>query len=245
MSDIKPYTGTSKYVRIQERWTNKPEEVQSFVEGVQAMLTWELGGQPISLFYDDGNLVRANIISEGRSRDVTNRVKHLTGVPLHIPRDCQIEVIGKITINWKNYNLACCGGRVLPPGEYVRQLFRSDQVYKDKKIEFIAHYATGRIHFLRIEDLYRMLRRWGFKLMEERKIFKGVTAEKVENIRQLFTPFLCLYPATGLKFFAEQSHVQKIRRYYPGNCINLKWGYEAESREIVEALQKLASLKQG
>jgi DNA ligase (NAD+) len=103
VSKLPKYTHETPMLSLEK--TKDREELISFLNGREGVLSWKLDGLTIVLTYENGELVSAITRGNGTVGEVvTSNAKHFKNIPHKIPFKGKLVVRGEATIDYKMFN---------------------------------------------------------------------------------------------------------------------------------------------
>ncbi|MBO5473181.1 MAG: NAD-dependent DNA ligase LigA [Lachnospiraceae bacterium] len=226
--------------------TKSREELQEWLNGKTALLSWKLDGLTIVLTYYAGKLAKAVTRGNGEVGEViTNNARVFQNVPLSIPYQGELILRGEAVISYsdfekinreiedveakyKNPRNLCSGS--------VRQL--NNEITAHRNVNFYAFSlvrADGVEFRNSREEQFAFLSRQGFDVVEYRK----VTPDTIMDAIHYFEKKIETYdiPSDGLVLTYEDiSYGQSLGRTakFPRDSIAFKWADELRETVLTD-----------
>lgn len=229
--------------------TNLPQELVVFAKDYDLLMTYKLAGQPITLTYENGLLMSANICNDGSTGyDVTEMLRSLQDVPVQIPDTDICEIQGTLVISWQAYHELMETGKYNKkdnsPWKLIRQLILSLEPQDLAAIEadFIVYDIGGTTEYEKKSEILERLQTLGFQVIDYLSIKEELTIIQVDDLQAKYTPYHTKYPVSGLVF--ETDHLF-FNCFDPNarRIIGLAWPYDVMSSKFIGIRHLLADLK--
>lgn len=229
--------------------TKSVEDLQSFLQGQEGILSWKLDGLTIVLHYQEGKLVKAVTRGNGIVGElVTENAKTFQNLPLQIPFKGHLVVRGEAFISYSDFErineeLPEEGAKYKNPRNLcsgsVRQL--DPKVTKERRVQIslfsLVHAEeegkTPDFHNQHEEE-FRFLEKQGFSVVHRKMV-------NAENIQEAVAEFSKLmpkndFPSDGLVLlYNDIAYGESLGRTakFPRNAIAFKWQDEEESTKLL------------
>ena len=226
--------------------TKDREELQAWLKGKEALLSWKLDGLTIVLTYAGGKLVKAVTRGNGEVGEViTNNAKVFKNIPLNIAYQDELVLRGEAVITYtdfekinaqiedaeakyKNPRNLCSGS--------VRQL--NNEITAKRNVNFFAFSLVkaeqADLHNSR-EAQMQFLKEQGFDIVE----YKKVTEDNILDAIAYFEQKIQTYdvPSDGLVLTYEDIAYGKslgMTAKFPRDAIAFKWADELRETILKE-----------
>ncbi len=215
--------------------TKDPEELASFLNDQEGLLSWKLDGLTIVLTYEDGKLLRGVTRGNGAIGEVvTDNVKQFINIPLTIPFKGKLIVRGEALIKYsdfykmnesleddqyKNPRNLCSGS--------VRQL--DSKITKSRRVNCVIFSLIDSSHEIPNSkyEVFEWLKSLGFEVVENHLVNKENIISKVLEFKNKIKD--SDYPSDGLvltfnntKYGLSLGNTAK----FPRHSIAFKWADE-------------------
>lgn len=229
--------------------TKSVEDLQSFLQGQEGILSWKLDGLTIVLHYQEGKLVKAVTRGNGIVGElVTENAKTFQNLPLQIPFKGHLVVRGEAFISYSDFErineeLPEEGAKYKNPRNLcsgsVRQL--DPKVTKERRVQIslfsLVHAEeAGRTPDFhnQHEEEFRFLEKQGFSVVHR----KMVNAENIQEAVAEFSRQMPKndFPSDGLVLlYNDIAYGESLGRTakFPRNAIAFKWQDEEESTKLL------------
>ncbi|MDD3369770.1 MAG: NAD-dependent DNA ligase LigA [Lachnospiraceae bacterium] len=230
--------------------TKSREELQEWLNGQEALLSWKLDGLTIVLTYEGGELVKAVTRGNGEVGEViTNNAKVFSNVPLHIPFKGSLilrgeavisyadfekinEQIGDADAKYKNPRNLCSGS--------VRQL--NNEITAKRNVKFIAFSLVSAaetevsVDFHNsMENQFKFLKEQGFTVVPFIKVKEETIQTAISDFEEKIKTFE--FPSDGLVLsYDDIAYGRSLGRTakFPRNAIAFKWADEQSETVLRE-----------
>ena len=229
--------------------TKSVEDLQSFLQGQEGILSWKLDGLTIVLHYQEGKLLKAVTRGNGIIGElVTENAKTFQNLPLQIPFKGHLVVRGEAFISYSDFErineeLPEEGAKYKNPRNLcsgsVRQL--DPKVTKERRVQIslfsLVHAEeAGRTPDFhnQHEEEFRFLEKQGFSVVHR----KMVNAENIQEAVAEFSRQMPKndFPSDGLVLlYNDIAYGESLGRTakFPRNAIAFKWQDEEESTKLL------------
>ena len=229
--------------------TKSVEDLQSFLQGQEGILSWKLDGLTIVLHYQEGKLLKAVTRGNGIIGElVTENAKTFQNLPLQIPFKGHLVVRGEAFISYSDFErineeLPEEGAKYKNPRNLcsgsVRQL--DPKVTKERRVQIslfslvLAEEEGKALDFHnQHEEEFRFLEKQGFSVVHRKMV-------NAENIQEAVAEFSKLmpkndFPSDGLVLlYNDIAYGESLGRTakFPRNAIAFKWQDEEESTKLL------------
>lgn len=215
--------------------TKSPDELATFINDKEGLLSWKLDGLTIVLTYENGKLksgvTRGNgIIGE----DVTENVRNFKNIPLTINYKKHLVLRGEAIIKYSDFEKMNIDDQYKNPRNLcsgsVRQL--DSKITKQRNINIIIFsLIEAKDEITNYNDQnFEWLKNLGFETVEYVKVNKNNIKEEVENYKEKIKTYDI--PSDGLVLtFNDINYGIQLGRTakYPKHSIAFKW--QDETRE--------------
>lgn len=226
--------------------TKSREELQSWLQGNEAVLSWKLDGLTVVLTYRDGKLLKAVTRGNGEIGEVvTNNAKTFKNLPLKISYQGELVLRGEAVISYSDFEKINDGiaseeekyknPRNLCSGS-VRQL--NNEITAKRNVQFFA------FSLVKADDVdfhnskkaqYEFLREQGFSVVA----YKMVTEDTILDAISYFEKSIPDYdiPSDGLVLTYEDiAYGKSLGRTakFPRDSIAFKWADELRETKLID-----------
>ncbi|MBE5874876.1 MAG: NAD-dependent DNA ligase LigA [Lachnospiraceae bacterium] len=226
--------------------TKSREELQSWLQGNEAVLSWKLDGLTVVLTYRDGKLLKAVTRGNGEIGEVvTNNAKTFKNLPLKISYQGELVLRGEAVISYSDFEKINEGitseeekyknPRNLCSGS-VRQL--NNEITAKRNVQFFAFSlvkADGVDFHNSKEAQYEFLKEQGFSVVD----YKMVTEDTILDAISYFEQSIPDYdiPSDGLVLTYEDiAYGKSLGRTakFPRDSIAFKWADELRETTLID-----------
>ena len=229
--------------------TKSVEDLQSFLQGQEGILSWKLDGLTIVLHYQEGKLLKAVTRGNGIIGElVTENAKTFQNLPLQIPFKGHLVVRGEAFISYSDFErineeLPEEGAKYKNPRNLcsgsVRQL--DPKVTKERRVQIslfslVLAEEEGKTPDFhnQHEEEFRFLEKQGFSVVHRKMV-------NAENIQEAVAEFSKLmpkndFPSDGLVLlYNDIAYGESLGRTakFPRNAIAFKWQDEEETTKLL------------
>ena len=229
--------------------TKSVEDLQSFLQGQEGILSWKLDGLTIVLHYQEGKLLKAVTRGNGIIGElVTENAKTFQNLPLQIPFKGHLVVRGEAFISYSDFErineeLPEEGAKYKNPRNLcsgsVRQL--DPKVTKERRVQIslfslVLAEEEGKAPDFhnQHEEEFRFLEKQGFSVVHRKMV-------NAENIQETVAEFSKLmpkndFPSDGLVLlYNDIAYGESLGRTakFPRNAIAFKWQDEEETTKLL------------
>lgn len=226
--------------------TKSREELQSWLNGKQGILSWKLDGLTIVLTYSNGRLVKAVTRGNGEVGEViTNNARVFCNLPVSI--SCQGELIlrGEAVISYSDFakinsEIADVDAKYKNPRNLcsgsVRQL--NNEITANRNVRFYAFHmvkAEGVDFQDSREAQFLFLKEQGFDVVEYRLVDQDTILEAVNYFEQKISDYDI--PSDGLVLtYEDMAYGRSLGRTakFPRDSIAFKWADELRETTLQE-----------
>lgn len=226
--------------------TKSREELQSWLQGNEAVLSWKLDGLTVVLTYRDGKLLKAVTRGNGEIGEVvTNNAKTFKNLPLKISYQGELVLRGEAVISYSDFEKINEGiaseeekyknPRNLCSGS-VRQL--NNEITAKRNVQFFA------FSLVKADDVdfhnskkaqYEFLKEQGFSVVD----YKMVTEDTILDAISYFEKSIPDYdiPSDGLVLTYEDiAYGKSLGRTakFPRDSIAFKWADELRETKLID-----------
>lgn len=226
--------------------TKSREELQSWLQGNEAVLSWKLDGLTVVLTYRDGKLLKAVTRGNGEIGEVvTNNAKTFKNLPLKISYQSELVLRGEAVISYSDFEKINDGiaseeekyknPRNLCSGS-VRQL--NNEITAKRNVQFFA------FSLVKADDVdfhnskkaqYEFLKEQGFSVVD----YKMVTEDTILDAISYFEKSIPDYdiPSDGLVLTYEDiAYGKSLGRTakFPRDSIAFKWADELRETTLID-----------
>lgn len=218
--------------------TKSREELQSWLNGKQGLLSWKLDGLTIVLTYTGGRLVKAVTRGNGEVGEViTNNARVFRNLPLSIPYQGELILRGEAVISYSdferiNHEIADVDAKYKNPRNLcsgsVRQL--NNEITAGRNVRFYA------FHLVKAQDVdfqdsrkaqFTFLKDQGFDVVEYRLVDPDTILDAVAYFEQKIAEYDI--PSDGLVLtYEDMAYGRSLGRTakFPRDSIAFKWADE-------------------
>lgn len=226
--------------------TKSREELQSWLQGNEAVLSWKLDGLTVVLTYRDGKLLKAVTRGNGEIGEVvTNNAKTFKNLPLKISYQGELVLRGEAVISYSDFEKINDGiaseeekyknPRNLCSGS-VRQL--NNEITAKRNVQFFAFSlvkADGVDFHNSKKAQYEFLKKQGFSVVD----YKMVTEDTILDAISYFEQSIPDYdiPSDGLVLTYEDiAYGKSLGRTakFPRDSIAFKWADELRETTLID-----------
>ncbi len=226
--------------------TKSREELQSWLNGKQGLLSWKLDGLTIVLTYTGGRLVKAVTRGNGEVGEViTNNARVFRNLPLSIPYQGELILRGEAVISYSdferiNHEIADVDAKYKNPRNLcsgsVRQL--NNEITAGRNVRFYA------FHLVKAQDVdfqdsrkaqFTFLKDQGFDVVEYRLVDPDTILDAVAYFEQKIAEYDI--PSDGLVLTYEDiAYGRSLGRTakFPRDSIAFKWADELRETTLRE-----------
>lgn len=226
--------------------TKSREELQDWLQGKSAILSWKLDGLTVVLTYYDGKLAKAVTRGNGEVGEViTNNARTFKNLPLSISYKGNLIIRGEAVITYSDFEKINAqipeadakykNPRNLCSGS-VRQL--NNEITAKRNVHFFAFHLVQAegvdFHNSRSEQ-YAFLEKQGFEVVE----YVKVTPDTIQNAIKDFEKKIENYdiPSDGLVLtYEDLAYSQSLGKTakFPKDSIAFKWADEIKETTLLE-----------
>lgn len=214
--------------------TKSIEDLKSFIQDKEGILSWKLDGLTVVLTYNHGRLIRGVTRGNGIVGEViTENVKQFKNIPYTIPFDGELVIRGEAIIKYSDFNkmndvnmdgdLQFKNPRNLCSGS-VRQLDSSITAKRNVNCVIFALISASGMEFDYIEDGFKWLDSLGFETVERVSVNKDNMESCVLNFKEKIKSYDI--PSDGLVLtFNDKKYGLSLgtTAKYPKHSIAFKW----------------------
>ena len=226
--------------------TKSREELQSWLNGKQGLLSWKLDGLTIVLTYMGGRLVKAVTRGNGEVGEViTNNARVFRNLPLSIPYQGELILRGEAVISYSdferiNHEIADADAKYKNPRNLcsgsVRQL--NNEITASRNVRFYA------FHLVKAQDVdfqdsrkaqFTFLKDQGFDVVEYRLVDPDTILDAVAYFEQKIAEYDI--PSDGLVLtYEDMAYGRSLGRTakFPRDSIAFKWADELRETTLRE-----------
>ena len=226
--------------------TKSREELQSWLNGKQGLLSWKLDGLTIVLTYMGGRLVKAVTRGNGEEGEViTNNARVFRNLPLSIPYQGELILRGEAVISYSdferiNHEIADADAKYKNPRNLcsgsVRQL--NNEITASRNVRFYA------FHLVKAQDVdfqdsrkaqFTFLKDQGFDVVEYRLVDPDTILDAVAYFEQKIAEYDI--PSDGLVLtYEDMAYGRSLGRTakFPRDSIAFKWADELRETTLRE-----------
>lgn len=226
--------------------TKSREELQSWLNGKQGLLSWKLDGLTIVLTYTGGRLVKAVTRGNGEVGEViTNNARVFRNLPLSIPYQGELILRGEAVISYSdferiNHEIADADAKYKNPRNLcsgsVRQL--NNEITASRNVRFYA------FHLVKAQDVdfqdsrkaqFTFLKDQGFDVVEYRLVDPDTILDAVAYFEQKIAEYDI--PSDGLVLtYEDMAYGRSLGRTakFPRDSIAFKWADELRETTLRE-----------
>lgn len=226
--------------------TKSREELQTWLNGKEALLSWKLDGLTIVLTFYEGKLAKAVTRGNGEVGEiVTNNAKVFRNIPLTIPYQGELIVRGEAVITYSDFEkineqIEAADARYKNPRNLcsgsVRQL--NNEVTAKRNVMFYAYSlvkAEGVDFDNSRENQFLFLKEQGFDLVEYRKVGPDDILEHIAYFEKKIETYDV--PSDGLVLLYDDiayGHSLGRTAKFPRDSIAFKWADEIRETILKE-----------
>lgn len=226
--------------------TKSREELQQWLQGNPAILSWKLDGLTIVLTYRDGKLAKAVTRGNGEIGEViTNNAKTFKNLPLNISYQGELILRGEAVIGYSdfekiNQEIADEAARYKNPRNLcsgsVRQL--NNEITARRNVRFFAFAlvkAQGVDFHNSKEAQFSFLKEQGFEVVDYRMVREDTILEAIADFERRIENYDI--PSDGLVLTYEDiAYGQSLGRTakFPRDSIAFKWADELRETTLTE-----------
>jgi len=226
--------------------TKSREELQSWLNGREGLLSWKLDGLTIVLTYAGGRLVKAVTRGNGEVGEViTNNARVFRNLPVSIPYQGELILRGEAVITYSdfekiNQRIEDVDARYKNPRNLcsgsVRQL--NNGITADRNVRFYAFTlvkAEGVDFHDSRKEQFAFLRGQGFDVVEYRLVDPDTILEAVDYFEQKIGGYDI--PSDGLVLtYEDMAYGRSLGRTakFPRDSIAFKWADELRETTLLE-----------
>ena len=214
--------------------TKSIDDLKSFIEDKEGILSWKLDGLTVVLTYNHGKLIRGVTRGNGIVGEViTENVKQFKNIPYTIPFDGELVIRGEAIIKYSDFNkmndlnldgdLQFKNPRNLCSGS-VRQLDSSITAKRNVNCIIFALISASGMNFDYLEDGFKWLDSLGFETVERVKVNRDNIEESVLDFKEKIKSYDI--PSDGLVLsFNDKKYGLSLgtTAKYPKHSIAFKW----------------------
>ena len=214
--------------------TKSIDDLKSFIEDKEGILSWKLDGLTVVLTYNHGKLIRGVTRGNGIVGEViTENVKQFKNIPYTIPFDGELVIRGEAIIKYSDFNkmndlnldgdLQFKNPRNLCSGS-VRQLDSSMTAKRNVNCIIFALISASGMNFDYLEDGFKWLDSLGFETVERVKVNRDNIEESVLDFKEKIKSYDI--PSDGLVLsFNDKKYGLSLgtTAKYPKHSIAFKW----------------------
>lgn len=226
--------------------TKSREELQSWLNGKQGLLSWKLDGLTIVLTYMGGRLVKAVTRGNGEVGEViTNNARVFRNLPLSIPYQGELILRGEAVISYSdferiNHEIADADAKYKNPRNLcsgsVRQL--NNEITASRNVRFYA------FHLVKAQDVdfqdsrkaqFTFLKDQGFDVVEYRLVDPDTILDAVAYFEEKIAEYDI--PSDGLVLtYEDMAYGRSLGRTakFPRDSIAFKWADELRETTLRE-----------
>lgn len=226
--------------------TKSREELQSWLNGRQGLLSWKLDGLTIVLTYTGGRLVKAVTRGNGEVGEViTNNAKVFRNLPVSIPYQGELILRGEAVISYSDFDkinseIEDADARYKNPRNLcsgsVRQL--NNEITAGRNVRFYAFQlvkAQDEDFQDSREEQFAFLNRQGFDVVEYRMTDSETILDAVSYFEQKIADYDI--PSDGLVLtYEDMAYGRSLGRTakFPRDSIAFKWADELRETTLQE-----------
>lgn len=186
-------------------------EISSFLRKERGVLYWQVEGQPLTLAYHNGFLIRAvGTEYDGQTgTDLTHAALKILGIPLQVPYQDFFEVDGIVSMRWIEFT------QMNPHSDCTWLEIVADVVHSICRSLDAERCRTHGLHFQATgmaaayapacrSQAFDFLDMQGFDVVANACICEGLTRYQIKRIRTVWNPLKCQYPTSGLVFALDK-----------------------------------------
>ncbi|MBE5876725.1 MAG: NAD-dependent DNA ligase LigA [Lachnospiraceae bacterium] len=226
--------------------TKEREELRSWLNGKEALLSWKLDGLTVVLTYRDGVLFKAVTRGNGEVGEVvTNNARVFANVPLKIPYSGELILRGEAVITYSDFEEINAkiedveakykNSRNLCSGS-VRQL--NNAVTAERNVRFYAFSlvkAEGVDFANSREQQFLFLKEQGFAVVDYVRVTQDTILEAIEGYAKAIENYDV--PSDGLVLtYDDIEYGRSLGRTakFPRDAIAFKWADEMKETKLLE-----------
>lgn len=229
--------------------TDNLYEVTEFLHDKDILLSYKLSGQPVTVHYENGELVSADICNDGITGfDITQVVWALQGIPRTITEKEAVSICGTAILRWEDYNQMCSLFQeantpiLLPKAIITQSLLNIDiNFLKQFDVHFLAYDMFTIKEFETKREILIELENMGFTTIHYNKVEKNLSVPQLNNILNNYGQTYFPYPTSGLVLESENLYT---------NCFDpneriivaLLWPFDVKSRMYIGVQRILSEL---
>lgn len=230
--------------------TKSREELQSWLNGKEGLLSWKLDGLTIVLTYENGALAKAVTRGNGEVGEViTNNAKVFKNIPHRIAFQGRLILRGEAVITYSDFakvneEIADAQAKYKNPRNLcsgsVRQL--NNEITAKRNVRLFAFALVSaeedgkEVDFGNDrENQFRFLKEQGFDVVEYVRVTPGTILEAVEGFAQKITDYDV--PSDGLVLtYCDMDYGASLGRTakFPRDSIAFKWADETAETTLKE-----------
>lgn len=230
--------------------TKSREELQSWLNGKEGLLSWKLDGLTIVLTYENGTLAKAVTRGNGEVGEViTNNAKVFKNIPHRIAFQGRLILRGEAVITYSDFakvneEIADAQAKYKNPRNLcsgsVRQL--NNEITAKRNVRLFAFALVSaeeggkEVDFGNDrENQFRFLKEQGFDVVEYVRVTPGTILEAVEGFAQKITDYDV--PSDGLVLtYCDMDYGASLGRTakFPRDSIAFKWADETAETTLKE-----------
>lgn len=226
--------------------TKEREELRSWLDGKDGILSWKLDGLTVVLTYRDGALLKAVTRGNGEIGEVvTNNAKVFRNIPLHIPYQGELVVRGEAVITYRDFEeinsrIEDVEARYKNPRNLcsgsVRQL--NNRITAERNVRFFA-YALVQAQDADFqnsrENQFIFLKEQGFEIVDYMRVTADTVVEAVGDYEKRIASNEV--PSDGLVLIYDDiEYGRSLGRTakFPRDSIAFKWADEMMETILTE-----------
>ena len=229
--------------------TKSREELQSWLQGNPAILSWKLDGLTIVLTYIEGKLAKAVTRGNGEIGEVvTNNARTFKNLPVTIPYKGELVLRGEAVISYSDFekinqeiseeDAKYKNPRNLCSGS-VRQL--NNEITAKRNVQFFAFSLVNlgengnTISINSKMEQFAFLKEQGFAVVEHELVTEDTILQAIENFEHKIETYDI--PSDGLVLSYEDiAYGESLGRTakFPRHSIAFKWADELRETKLVE-----------
>lgn len=226
--------------------TKEREELRSWLNGKEGLLSWKLDGLTIVLTYQNGALLKAVTRGNGEVGEViTNNAKVFKNIPLRIRHQGELVLRGEAVITYKDFeeinnriedaDAKYKNPRNLCSGS-VRQL--NNQITAERNVQFYA-FSLVRAEGVDFENSrekqFLFLKNQGFDVVDYRRVNEDTIIDAVADYEERIKSYEI--PSDGLVLIYDDiAYGRSLGRTakFPRDSIAFKWADEVRETTLLE-----------
>ena len=226
--------------------TKSREELQSWLQGNAAVLSWKLDGLTIVLTYQGGRLIKAVTRGNGEIGEViTNNAKTFKNLPLQIAYQDELILRGEAVISYSDFEMmnkeiADAADKYKNPRNLcsgsVRQL--NNEITAKRNVQFYAFSLVKAenvdFHNSRVAQ-YQFLKEQGFQVVEHYMVDESNILDRIDYFAEQIEGYDI--PSDGLVLTYEDiAYGRSLGRTakFPRDSIAFKWADEIRETTLLE-----------